>query len=46
MTSEKESFDSDRDYTEKQRIFNRIVRRIEEEVLPSKPYVGYPPMTV
>jgi hypothetical protein len=37
MTLEKESFDSDRDYTGKQRVFNRIVRRIEEQVLPGAP---------
>jgi len=39
MTLEKESFDSDRDYTGKQRVFNRIVRRIEEQVLPGAPHV-------
>ena len=39
MTLEKESFNSDRDYTGKQRVFNRIVRRIEEQVLPGAPHV-------
>jgi site-specific recombinase XerD len=39
MTLEKESFDGDRDYTGKQRIFDRIVRRIEEQVLPGAPHV-------
>jgi site-specific recombinase XerD len=39
MTLEQESFDSDRDYTGKQRLLNRIVRRIEEQVLPGAPHV-------
>jgi integrase/recombinase XerD len=39
MTLEQESFDSDRDYTGKQRVFNRIVRRIKEQVLPGAPHV-------
>jgi integrase/recombinase XerD len=39
MTLEKESFDSNRDYTGKQRFLNRIVRRIEEQVLPGAPHV-------
>ncbi len=39
MTLEQESFDSDRDYTGKQRVFNRIVRRIKEQVLPGTPHV-------
>ena len=39
MTLEQESFDSDRDYTGKQRLLNRIVRGIAEQVLPGAPHV-------
>jgi hypothetical protein len=39
MTLERESFDSDRDYPGKQRLLNRIVRRIEEQALPGAPDV-------
>lgn len=39
MTLEQGSFDSDRDYIGKQRLLNRIVRRIEEQALPGAPYV-------
>jgi hypothetical protein len=40
MTLEQESFDSDRDYTGKQRLVNRIVQKIEEQTLPGAPHVG------
>ena len=40
MTLEKESFDGDLDYSWKQRVFNRIMRRIEEQALPGAPHVG------
>ncbi len=39
MTLEQESFGSDWDYTGKQRLLNRIVRRIEEQALPGAPRV-------
>jgi integrase/recombinase XerD len=39
MTLEKESFDSNRDYTGKQGVFNRIMWRIEEQALPGAPHV-------
>ncbi|MGZ3614866.1 MAG: tyrosine-type recombinase/integrase [Syntrophales bacterium] len=40
MTLEEESFDGDLDYSGKQRVFNRIMRRIEEQALPGAPHVG------
>src|SRR5512136_2742957 len=39
MTLEEESFDGDLDYSGKQRVFNRIMRRIEEQALPGAPHV-------
>jgi integrase/recombinase XerD len=39
MALEQESFRSDRDYTGKQRVFNRIVQKIEERALPGAPHV-------
>jgi integrase/recombinase XerD len=39
MTLEKESFGSNWDYTGKQRVFNRIMRRIGEQALSGAPHV-------
>jgi integrase/recombinase XerD len=39
MTLEQEHFVGDRDYSEKQRLLNRILQKIEEQVLPGAPYV-------
>ena len=39
MTLEEKSFDSDWEYSGKQRIFNRIMWRIREQALPGAPHV-------
>ena len=39
MTLEQESFRGNQDYTGKQRILNRILRKLGEQILPGAPYV-------